>query len=412
MFSKALSPILFFTIPCLSWAVSGTLSGEYGDLSITGNTTLNGEAWTTGLVTVNGEGTMTGSAENGDAFFTKDVYKSGTGEISEKVLQVNANYDFNAPFYVIGMAPDGGNLWFAINVANGKTVKFSNFYFDSAYVKGRQGLQFISDKTKDYSKFAHVYLGVDSDDVLNSTGKHEHWLRYVNIHATSGYNYGDVHFQYGSHFTLEAENVSFRYIRVRQSYSGGTYRGGRTSSDVKDYSSGSLFMNGYSVKISEIQWNPSSAGKDHNSVNPTDFLIDFGENNKAQYCYINKITEHGKVNATNWQNNWNLDRLFITNMGVNDMIVLGSDPFNSKVGDGDVQVSLLNVLSRILDINGDFVNSNEEYLESLIVQLTDADTNDASLVGKWAIMIIPEPAEYAAMFGALALAFAIYRRKK
>ena len=73
---------------------------------------------------------------------------------------------------------------------------------------------------------------------------------------------------------------------------------------------------------------------------------------------------------------------------------------------------MIDVLSRILDINGDFVNGNVEYLKSITKQLTADDTDDTSLVGKWAIMIIPEPAEYAAMFGALALAFAIYRRKK
>ncbi len=409
MFSKALSPILFFTIPCLSWAVSGTLTGEYGDLSITGNTTLNGEVWTTGLVTINGEGTMTGSAENGDAFFTKDVIDLDTSEDAEIVLYAKANYTIDAPIYFSGLSV-GGNLWYGIHVSNGKTLKLSNLNFLTPNNKGRQGMQFLSDRTNDSSKFAHIYLAPDSDSTLNSDKRCEHWLRYVNIHATTGVNYGDLHFQYGSHFTLETENVSFRYIRVRQSYY--SAKGPRVeNADLRNYTTGKLFMNGYSAKINELHWNPSSGGTTHQLAKPTDFYIDFGENNKAQYCYIGALSEHG-ASATAFQNNWDYDRLFITNMGINDMIVLGKDPFTSLIGDGTAKAYMIDVLSRILDINGDFVNGNVEYLKSITKQLTADDTDDTALVGKWAIMLIPEPAEYAAMFGALALAFAIYRRKK
>ena len=404
-FYKFLPLLTIFALPCVCYSAT-TLNGEYGALNITGDTVLTGETWATGNVTITGEGTMTGS----DAFFTRDIMDLDTSEDAEIVLYAKANYTIDVPIYFSGFAT-GGNLWYGLHVSNGKTLKISNLNFAATYNSGRQGMQFLSDKTNDSSKFAQIYLAPDSDATLNTQGSHEHWLRYVNIHATTGVNYGDVHFQYGSHFTLETENVSFRYIRVRQSYN--SAKGPRSANaDLRDYTTGKLFMNGYSVKINELNWNPSSGGASHQLAKPTDFYIDFGENNKAQYCYIGALSEHGVVNGNSWQNNWDFDRLFISNMGVNDMIVLGKDPFTSKVGDGTANAYMIDVLSRILDINGDFVDGNVEYLTSITKQLTADDTDDASLVGKWAIMIIPEPAEYAAMLGILVLGFVAYRRRK
>ncbi len=379
------------TITTLSISLLLALSAQ-ADTSIPGDYVVQeGGLDITDKLVINGAGTM-----SGDELYLMDVTGSTT------VIDVKENYTFSNKVLVRGSGSN--DVWATVNVAAGKTVKFSDYstfqgsgdLAEGMIMTGRAGVKFVSTKTNDQSKYGNVWLNSSDTNVFQqkstqASGKnYEVWLNYVNFHsevsAATKYHY--VHMQYGANVICE-NDIYFETIAVRQPYQlSGTYV-------ASDAFAGSLQMNGKNATIEQLTYNPGyltvgstdpDTGKEIVSERTfayVDFFIDFGENDVAQVLKI------GKINESNTYNSWDLDQLIITNFGVDDQILIGQNltkDSNKKIFD-------------IITING--------------LDMSQIDVKDMGN-GYWSysVAVVPEPSTYALIFGALALGFVAYRRRK
>ena len=398
-------------------------------LPISGDLPISETLKATDAVTVSEAGTMSAETGSNAEFYFMPVTNS-----SVTIANFKSDYTFDLPTYVTFDRNSGSNvMWAHMDFAQGITVRFNDLRTTGTNTKGRAGFEFKNTTaTNDETKKTNIYVTTSSNNTFNAGGYQENWLQYVNFHACSGVNYGDLHLQLGSSFYVEADNVETRFLRFRQPFNNITKK--QIDDGTKDASlavSGKVFLNGHSLKCHGVQINSSNHAKTHdNNGYVNNMIVDFGENTTAQFLYFGNLTEHDPYwDGTRYvyENNWANNRFYLNNFGENDIFVLGVDPFSTTVTDGliagadpydkssaKVYISLLTALSRMLVINDDFIN-DEEVLSSMIIKLTAEDLakygfTDTSLIGKWAI--IPEPSTYAIILGALALGFVAYRRRK
>ncbi len=403
-------------------------------LPISGDLPISETLKATDAVTVSEAGTMSAETGSNAEFYFQEVNQTTDKETNQLLATFNSNYTFDLPTYVtINRGTDTntgktatGNTFPKFLFAQGTTVTFNNFNITGTNLSRRAGLIFdmVKRTTNDNLK-AHLYVKNGSANTFNTvSGTQENWIRNIHFHAMSAGNYGDVHMQHNASFHIETNGVEFVAFRLRQPYQYAASRDA-IASDPNIGCSGKLYLNGYSTTIGTIQWNSSQQATTHAGAAPNDFYLDFGENSNAQYICFNAFGEHDPVKQNDgtyrYQNNWANNRWYVDNFGENDVLVFANDPFNTQIVDGTnaegtgiARSSLISVLSKMLVINGEYIN-DQEILGDMIIKLTAEDLakygfTDTSLVGKWAI--IPEPSTYAIILGALALGFVAYRRRK
>ncbi len=353
------------TITTLSISLLLALSAQATDIS--GNVTIptSGTSYTDKLV-VTGAGTMTG----GELTF---MNITSTGDIA----LINDDYTFSNK---VNVSASGSTnpTWANIKIAQGKTVEFADFNTSKMVMTSRAGVVFAaSSGTNDQTLYANIWLNSSDTNVFQKktgqTGGYEIWLNYVNFHSevSAATKYAYVHFQYGANFICE-NNASFNTIAVRQSYKqSDTYL-------ASNAFAGRVQMNGYDVTVNAIEFNPT------NNNAYTDFYVDFGVNSEAQTFVTNSVSKNSDQYC-----NKDMIKLIVENFGEGDQLL--------------VKNGISETLLPILSING--LSGSDIKIE----QLTSGD-----YAGYWSysVTVVPEPSTYALIFGALALGFVAYRRRK
>ncbi len=352
------------TITTLSISLLLALSAQAVDISGDYSVPTNGESLSDKLL-VTGVGTMTG----GELTFMNATSATDIAEIKD-------DYTFSNK---VNVSASGSTnpLWATIKVSQGKTVEFADFNTSKMVMTSRAGVKFVSTATSDQTKYANVWLNSSDTNVFQKkstqNGGYEVWLNYVNFHSevSAATKYAYVHMERGANFICE-NDTSFATLAVRTPYNPSS------THDASNAFSGSLQLNGHDATVDQLFYNPSNAEA------CTDFFIDFGQNSTAQTLTI------GKIEESVGYNDWDLDRLVITNFGVGDEILIKQNlttDGNKKIFD-------------ILSING----------------LSGIDNIDVNLLENgyysYSVAVVPEPSTYALIFGALALGFVAYRRRK
>jgi hypothetical protein len=331
-----------------------------GDITLTDNTIADE------TLVINGAGTMT----MGDYTFATKTVMSTTD-----IMKVNADYTFDGVFQI----PYGGITGYTdanIKIAKGKTLTITKFDSSQNYAPNNQRacVVFHGDSTKNYSEFATVNLGLNDINAFNKGNKDEIWLRYVNMNITTAANLLRVHMYYGSSITLQADNIKFGggsiNIRAPQTIT----RTGPENEACYACTAGTINLNGYSTSIDMLGANPS------NKSAYVDFVINFGENTKAQNLLIKEVA----------QNSAGLGSVDMFKLFINDYDFNGGDRiYFGKEG----------LLYQCVYVNG-------------VLLTADMLEKQTSGAYKDTFMVIPEPSTYAMIFGAIALGFVAYRRRK
>ncbi len=389
------------TITTLSISLLFALSAQAKDISGDYSVPANGESLSDKLL-VTGVGTMTG----GELTFMNATSATDIAEIKD-------DYTFSNKVNVSASGSTDA-LWATIKVSQGKTVEFADFNTSKMVMTSRAGVKFVSTATSDQTKYANVWLNSSDTNVFQqkstqAAGKnYEVWLNYVNFHSQVSVDtkYHYVHMQSGANVICE-NDIYFETIAVREPFKkNGIDPDGKDTYVASDAFAGSVQMNGKNATIERLTYNPgyltvgpnqkdsegndilNADGKPIEDVSGrtfayVDFFIDFGENDIAQTLKI------GNINESSTYNSWDLDQLIITNFGVGDRILIGQD----------LRLAQYKEIYEIITING--------------VDMTNVDVTDMGN-GYWSysVAVVPEPSTYALIFGALALGFVAYRRRK
>lgn len=237
-------------------------------------------------------------------------------------------------------------------------------------------MKFISTKTSDQSQYSNFYVGTTDTSTFSkkptqaSNSNYEVWLNYVNFYHNSSVDtvYHYVHFQHGCNFICN-NDASFGTIAVRETY------GQKNVYSAADAFSGRINMNGNNVYTQSLFFNTQKNVY-------CDFFIDYGVNSDAQEFVISALTDSGADHCT-----IDMCSLIIENFGANDSFL--------------VKTKLDEKYLSILTING---FSADDIIEKQIV--------GGEYDGYWSYSAIPEPAWFAAIFGAAALVAALRRRSR
>ena len=399
-------------------------------LPLAGDMELESTLTASDAVVVDEAGTLSAAAGSGAEFYFQPVNQTSGSEITPTLATFNADYTFDLPtFITMSRSGGSGNIFPQMKFAQGITVKFNNLNLTGTGLSRRAGYIFdMTSRTTNDALKAHIYVTTDSNKTFNAGNYQENWFRNINFHAQSAVNYGDIHFQYNASFHVESAGVELQALHIRQPYNyvSRAQADAATGNDKNKSFSAKIYLNGNSLKCHTVQWNSSQQATSHEGAAANDVLVDFGVNSVAQVLYFANLSEHEAVKQTSgsipwkFQNNWSNNRFYLDNFGENDLFVLGVNPFTATVLDGvneagtaRASTTVLNAISRMIVINGEYIN-DEEKLANMIIQLTAEDLErygiaDTSYIGKWAV--IPEPSTYAIIFGAIALGFVAYRRK-
>lgn len=293
-----------------------------------------------------------------------------------RVLTANSDYKFNTKLILSASSSLTDQSWQVLYTAPGKSVTIADLDTSSMNMVGRSGMKFISTKTSDQSQYSNFYVGTtDTSTFLKkpsqaSSSNYEVWLNYVNFYHNSSvdtvYNY--VHFQFGCNFICN-NDASFGTIAVRETY------GHKNVYSATDAFSGRINMNGNNVYTQSLLFNPQKNVY-------CDFFIDYGVNSDAQEFVISEQMFYSENGCT-----IDMCRLIIENFGANDSFL--------------VKTKLDEKYLSILTING---FSADDIIEEQIV--------GGEYDGYWSYSAIPEPALFAAIFGAAALVAALRRRSR
>lgn len=294
-----------------------------------------------------------------------------------RVLTANSDYKFNTKLILSASSSITGVSWQVLYTAPGKSVTIADLDTSSMNMVGRSGMKFISTKTSDQSQYSNFYVGTtDTSTFLKkptqaSDNNYEVWLNYVNFYHNSSVDtvYDYVHFQYGCNFICN-NDATFGTIAVRETY------GQKNVYSATDAFSGRISMNGNNVYTYKLTFNPQKNVY-------CDFFIDYGANSDAQEFVIStQMDDTGADHCT-----IDMCRLIIENFGANDSFL--------------VKTKLDEKYLSILTING---FSADDIIEEQIV--------GGEYDGYWSYSAIPEPAWFAAIFGAAALVAALRRRSR
>ncbi len=293
-----------------------------------------------------------------------------------RVLTANSDYKFNTKLILSASSSITGVSWQVLYAAPGKSVTIADLDTSSMNMVGRSGMKFISTKTSDQSQYSNFYVGTTDTSTFSkkpiqaSNSNYEVWLNYVNFYHNSSVDtvYHYVHFQFGCNFICN-NDASFGTIAVRETY------GHKNVYSAADAFSGRISMNGNNVYTDNLFFNPQKNVY-------CDFFIDYGVNSDAQEFVISALTDSGADYCT-----IDMCSLIIENFGANDSFL--------------VKTKLDEKYLSILTING---FSADDIIEEQIV--------GGKYDGYWSYSAIPEPAWFAAIFGAAALVAALRRRSR
>lgn len=331
-----------------------------GDITLTDNTIADE------TLVINGAGTMT---MGNYTFATKTVMST------TDVMNVKADYTFDGVFQIPYMgltAYTDAN----IKIAKGKTLTIKKF--DSSLNLAPDGQRacvvFYGDSTGNYSEFATVNLGLNDINTFNKSNKDEIWLKYANLNITTAATFRRVHVYFGSKITLQSENIRFEGTAINIRAPQTKTRTGPDNVACDACTAGYIDLNGYSTYISMLGANPSDKAA------YVDFVVTFGDNTKAQVLDVGEV-------------------------GWNPAGLESPDQFKLFIDDYDY-------------IGGDRLYFGKESLLYQCVYvngvLLTADMIEKQTAGSYKdkFMVIPEPSTYAMIFGAIALGFVAYRRRK
>lgn len=295
-----------------------------------------------------------------------------------RVLTANSDYKFNTKLILSASSSITGVSWQVLYTAPGKSVTIADLDTSSMNMVGRSGMKFISTKTSDQSQYSNFYVGTTDTSTFSKKptqplhNNYEVWLNYVNFYHNSSVDtvYDYVHFQYGCNFICN-NDATFGTIAVRETY------GSKNVYSATDAFSGRIRMNGNNVYTYKLTFNPQKNVY-------CDFFIDYGANSDAQEFVIStQMDDTGADHCT-----IDMCRLIIENFGANDSFL--------------VKTRLDEKYLSILTING---FSADDIIEKQIV--------GGEYDGYWSYSAaIPEPAWFAAIFGAAALVAALRRRSR
>lgn len=298
-----------------------------------------------------------------------------TGE--SRVLTANSDYKFNTKLILSASSSITGDSWQVLYAAPGKSVTIADLDTSSMNMVGRSGMKFISTKTSDQSQYSNFYVGTTDTSTFSKKptqplrNNYEVWLNYVNFYHNSSVDtvYDYVHFQYGCNFICN-NDATFDTIAVRETY------GQKNVYSATDAFSGRISMNGNNVYTYKLTFNPQKNVY-------CDFFIDYGANSDAQeFVILTQMNDTGADHCT-----IDMCSLIIENFGANDSFL--------------VKTKLDEKYLSILTING---FSADDIIEKQIV--------GGEYDGYWSYSAIPEPAWFAAIFGAAALVAALRRRSR
>ena len=346
--------------------VASLASAEEVINTISGDITLTDNTIADETLVINGAGTMT----MGDYTFATKTVMSTTD-----IMKVNADYTFDGVFQIPYMGLTGYTDA-KISIAKGKTLTITKFdsSLNMAPAAQRACLVFWGGETKNYSEFATVNLGLNDINAFNKGNKDEIWLRYVNLNITTAATLRRVHMYWGSSITLQADNIKFLSgainIRTPQTIT----RTGPENEACYACTAGTLNLNGHSTYIEMLGANPSDKSA------YVDFVINFGENTKAQVLDVGEV---------GW-NSAGLGSLGQFKLFINDYDYNGGDR---------LYFGKENLLYQCVYVNGVLLTAD------MIEKQTAGSYKDK-------FMVIPEPSTYAMIFGAIALGFVAYRRRK
>ncbi len=359
-----------------------------GDVSLSA-----GGATVDKTVTINGAGKMT-YASASDVFTINNV-SATSNNVTITLIKATENYEFDGIVKITGagLTGTGDQIWGQFNVANGKTLRIKNLQSDITS-NARGFFKFIgASGTSDQTQYANIYVGTTQDNVFKNGKENEVWLNYVNFHAMSAPtgSYGYIHFQHGCNFICETDNIFISTIAVRQSFAVVRNRAEADLNLEKSFS-GRIDLNGYSVGTYGLTFNPSDNYEPKEQRRCTDFYIDFGSSEKAmstkQTFYIGSLSDNAGYSCL--ENN----RVFVKNVSEGDSFIFGE----WVDADGNDLTT-----KKIFDTTFRF----EEGVEYEVSKITSGE-----YAGQYSLTIIPEPSTYAMIFGALALGFVVYRRRK
>lgn len=298
-----------------------------------------------------------------------------TGE--SRVLTANSDYKFNTKLILSASSSITDQSWQVLYAAPGKSVTIADLDTSSMNMVGRSGMKFISTRTSDQSQYSNFYVGTTDTSTFSRkstqapSSNYEMWLNYVNFYHNSSVDtvYHYVHFQFGCNFICN-NDASFGTIAVREPYSF------KNVYSAADAFSGRISMNGNNVYTDNLSFNPQKNVY-------CDFFIDYGVNSDAQEFVISEMTDSGVDYCT-----IDMCRLVIENFGANDSFL--------------VKTKLDEKYLSILTINGFSAD------DIIVKQIVGGEYD-----GYWSYSAaIPEPAWFAAIFGAAALVAALRRRSR
>ena len=294
-----------------------------------------------------------------------------------RVLTANSDYKFNTKLILSASSSLTDQSWQVLYAAPGKSVTIADLDTSSMNMAGRSGMYFTSTETSDQSQYSNFYVGTTDTSTFSrkptqpSHNNYEVWLWYVNFYHNSSVDtvYHYVHFYKGCNFICN-NDATFDTIAVRDPY------GLKNVYSATDAFSGRINMNGNNVSTRSLFFNPSQKNV------YSDFFIDYGVNSDAQKFVISALTDSGADYCT-----IDMCKLIIENFGANDSFL--------------VKTKLDEKYLSILTING---FSADDIIEEQIV--------GGEYDGYWSYSAIPEPAWFAAIFGAAALVAALRRRSR
>ncbi len=289
-----------------------------------------------------------------------------TVEASEQMTVGNFNRDFTFNGIVLNNTASK-TVNFDFKITNGATLTFNN------------QMEYGTASTTRYAFYGDPNRG---NVVINTTfsksggsmaGGQEFWMDRVDVVYNGGGTMGYTHFFNGATLKI-TKDVVMTTLAFRKST--------EMAGDVVDF--GTLTIDKSTVQVNSFTWNAggSTAGKGN-------FFINFNDTNAAEVFAFN------------------IGDGTISSMITNDLHILFEGfGTNDKIYS---TVDMVAKMDSIVIVNGSTLSS---LIANGTIEVTKDSLNGTNYGYVYSLVAVPEPATYAAIFGALALGFAMYRRRK
>ncbi len=319
-----------------------------------------------------------GNTSTGQIVIESDLNTSWWPTFSNSYIGAEADYEFNAPVVVKNIRTANEMRYTTVYVGEGATLKFNNGLTTATENTASNQRFMLVGKTSSSKAADNVFGNIE---ITNTTGvlvdssssfkTSELILGAMNLTLKSStntevYATGYMHFYFGSTLKL-GTNVKIGTLAARSA-----------TTETTDRNIGSIFVNGKTFTCAGIYFNPDGY------ANIGDFTVDMGKDLASTFVCNGAISFRDGSGVTTSAEDYDL---IFTNFEYGKDQIL----FKSKLSDSVVSMFLINGASGD-DILCKEVTYNKETYYSYYV--------------------IPEPSTYAMIFGALALGFVAYRRRK